>query len=52
VGDIDKADYIINNYRDWNAKKSPINFIIPSGFETIYEIKVDDISINTIYKKQ
>tara|TARA_B110000438_G_scaffold111019_1_gene108859 strand:+ start:310 stop:1932 length:1623 start_codon:yes stop_codon:yes gene_type:complete len=52
VGDIDKADYIINNYRDWNAKKSPINFIIPSGFDTIYEIKVDDISINTIYKKQ
>ncbi len=50
VGDFSSADYIINNYRDWNAKNNPTSFKIPNGFDIIYEIKVDDISINTIYK--
>jgi hypothetical protein len=52
VGDIKSADYITNNYRDWNGKLNPTNVMIPKDFKILYEIKVDDVPINTIYKKQ
>ena len=31
---------------------SSTNFVIPSNFIVLHEIKVDNVSINTIYKKQ
>ena len=45
------ADYIINNYRDWTGKIKDFDLVIPSNFNDFYEIKVDGVSINTIYKK-
>ena len=45
------ADYIINNYRDWTGKIKDFDLVIPSNFNVFYEIKVDGVSINTIYKK-
>jgi len=51
VGDANDADYLTNNYRDWNGVIKPTKFITPENFKIIYEIKVDDVSINTIYKK-
>ena len=52
VDNINSADYITNNYRDWNGILEPTKFMIPKNFEIFYEIKVDGVSINTIYKKQ
>ena len=52
VDNINSADYITNNYRDWNGIFEPTKFMIPKNFKIFYEIKVDGISINTIYKKQ
>jgi len=52
VGDIKNADYITNNYRDWNGKTEPAKFVIPKNFKILYEIKVDDVPINSIYKKK
>ena len=51
TNDIDDADYIINNYRDWRGITKPIDFTTPKNFKIIHEIKIDGISINTIYKK-
>ena len=48
---IDDANYIVNNYRDWSGTTYPTNFKTPENFKILYEIKVDDVSINTIYKK-
>jgi hypothetical protein len=52
VGDINSADYVTNNYRDWNGKTEPAKFVIPKNFKILYEIKVDDVPINSIYKKK
>jgi len=52
VYNIEEADYIINSYRDWRGKNAPSKFIIPKNFNIFYEIKVDNVPINTIYKKQ
>ena len=52
VDNANDADYITNNYRDWRGKITPTEFIIPKNFKIIHEIKVDDVSINSIYKKQ
>lgn len=49
--DVNNADYIINNYRDWKGVTLPTNFIAPKNFKILYEIKIDDVAINTIYKK-
>jgi len=49
--DINSADYIVNNYRDWTGRTKPTNFKMPENFKILHEIKVDDVSINTIYKK-
>ena len=51
VDDINNADYITNNYRDWNGRLKPTEFMVPEDFKILYEIKVDDVPINTIYKK-
>jgi hypothetical protein len=47
----ENADYIINNYRDRNGRINDYESQISSNFEPFYDIKVDGISINTIYKK-
>ena len=52
VDNANDADYITNNYRDWRGKIKPTEFIIPKNFKITHEIKVDDVSINSIYKKQ
>jgi len=52
TGNIKNADYVINNYRDWRGKIKPTNFKTPSGFKIFYEIKVDNVSINTVYNKE
>ena len=49
--DVNSADYIINNYRDWKGITIPTNFMKPKNFKILYEIKIDDVAINTIYKK-
>ena len=46
------ADYIINNYRNWKGNVNPANFTIPDNFKIFHEIKVNNVSINTIYKKK
>ena len=51
VGNLNDADYITNNFRDWNGNTQPTEFLIPKNFKIFHEIKVDDVSINTIYKK-
>ena len=51
VEDISKADYLTNNFRDWNGNYKPSNFSVPYNFEIMHEIKVNNVSINTIYKK-
>jgi hypothetical protein len=48
---IKDADYIINNYRNWLGKKNNINLSESSDYTKFYEIKIDDIPINTIFKK-
>ena len=49
---LNEANYIINSYRDWNGSTNPLDYTVPSNFEIFYEIKVDDVVINTIYKKK
>ena len=44
---LEKSDYLINNYRNWLGKEVQI----PKNFKIFYEIKIDDVPINTIYKK-
>ena len=48
---INDADYIINSFRDWNGFTKPQNYLTPANFEILYEIKVDGVTINSIYKK-
>ena len=50
VDSANNADYITNNYTDWRGKTNPTKFSVPENFKVIYEIKVDNIAINTIYK--
>ena len=52
VDNINSADYITNNYRDWNGVYEPTKFMLPKNFKIFHEIIVDGISINTIYKKR
>jgi hypothetical protein len=47
TSEIDNSKYIINNHRNWLGKK----IIVPMNYEIFYEIKIDEIPINTIYKK-
>ena len=47
TSEIDSSKYLINNHRNWLGKK----IIVPANYEIFYEIKIDEIPINTIYKK-
>ena len=51
VHDINSANYVTNNYRDWRGNLDPKKINIPKGFKILHEIKVDDVAINSIYKK-
>ena len=46
------ADYIIDPYRDWSGKSKDYNKILSNDFDIFYEIKIDKIPINTVYKKK
>ena len=46
TNDINDAQYIINNYRDWRGITKPVDFMTPKNFKIIHEIKIDGISIN------
>ena len=51
--DINKADYLIDNYSRWDAIKISINdLLIKNQFKTYYDIKVNGVPINTIYIKR
>ena len=45
------SHYIIDNYRYPPFKDINQNFKIPSDYKIFYEIKIDGVPINTIYKK-
>ena len=51
IDDIKNSHYIINNYRNLAVKDINQNFIIPTNYKIFYEIKIDGVPINTIYKK-
>ena len=51
VHNINNADYITNNYTDWRGEIKPTKFMVPKNFKIMYEIKVHDVTINTIYEK-
>ena len=51
VGDLNNADYITNNFRDWNGKTKPYRFKVPKNFLKVHEIIVDNVPINIVYKK-
>ena len=50
VHDLEKADYVIDNYRKGWGKIKNID-LLATKFVKLHDIKVDDIVINTIYKK-
>ena len=52
IDDIKISHYIINNYRNWKGSVKPTNFVLPDNFNVFHKIKVNNVSINTIYKKQ
>ena len=52
IDDIKISHYIINNYRNLPVKDINQNFKILSDYKIFYEIKIDGIPINTIYKKK
>ena len=51
VEDIENADYIINSKRDWTGRTKIYDYKTPANFKFFHQIKVDGVSINTIYKK-
>ena len=51
VRDIENADYIINTKRDWTGRTKIYDDKTPANFKLFHQIKVDGVSINTIYKK-
>ena len=52
VDNLNDADYVINNFRDWKGATKNYELLIPENFHLFHEIKINDISINTIYKKE
>ena len=52
IDDIKISHYIINNYRNLPIKDINQNFKILSDYKIFYEIKIDGVAINTIYKKK
>ena len=51
IDDIKISHYIINNYRNLPVKNINKNSAIPPNYKIFYEIKIDGVPINTIYKK-
>ena len=51
INETRNSDYILNNYRNWLGENINQELKIPVNFEVFYEIKIDDVPINTIYKK-
>ena len=51
IEDISEADFIINNYYDWRGKTKPNEYVFSKEFKLYYEIKIDDMVINSIYKR-
>ena len=49
---IENADYLINSYRNWRGDIKPTDFVPPDNFKVFHEIKVNNVPINTIYKKR
>ena len=47
TSEINDSKYLINNYRNWLGK----DLSVPQNYEIFYEIKIDEIPINTIYRK-
>ena len=48
VFDSNEADYLIDSY----MRRPRKNFIItPEDFKVVYDLKVNNTSINTVYKK-
>jgi hypothetical protein len=45
------SDFIINNYFDWRGEHMPNDYQIPNNYNLYYEIKIDDLTINSIYKR-
>ena len=51
IDDIKNSHYIINNYRNLPVKNINKNSVIPPNYKIFYEIIIDGVPINTIYKK-
>ena len=50
--DINKAEYLIDNYSRWDAKKINLDDLLKKNhFKNYHEIKVNGVPINTIYIK-
>ena len=51
INEDENSDYIINNYRNWLGGNINQEIKTPINFEIFYEIKIDGVPINTIYRK-
>ena len=51
TSDLNNSDFIVINYRDWAGKTKDFKTLIPKNYKIYYQIKIDDRSINTVYKK-
>ena len=52
VRDLNHADYVIDSYRkEWNKPSSFFN-LFKTKFKKIYDLKIDDNVINSIYKRE
>ena len=52
VSEVEDAKYIINHFYNWRSKESWQNYNPPSNFKLLKEIKINNVSINSIYKRQ
>tara|TARA_B110000438_G_C15784550_1_gene637791 strand:+ start:286 stop:1911 length:1626 start_codon:yes stop_codon:yes gene_type:complete len=51
TNNINEANYIINHYRNWLGNKINHKFKKPKNYEKFLEIKINNVAINTIYKR-
>ena len=51
ITEIKNSDFLINNFIFWEGTDKKRLGLIKNKFSVYHEIKVDGISINTIYKK-
>ena len=45
------SDFVINNYFSWKGKLKPNEYEIPNGYKLYHEIKIGELVINSIYKR-